>query len=559
MKTQLLVLAAGMGSRFGGVKQVEGVGPRGETVLEYSVYDALEAGFDEIVFLIRRSIEADFRRTVIARLPARVSWTLAFQETDTLLSRRDLAASSGRRKPWGTGHALLCAASKLDSPFAVINADDAYGKEAFALVHAHLSGRGAAEGPGESVTDCCMAGYALQNVTSEFGPVSRGVCSLGPDGYLASVVEHVSISREPGGAGFVSSDPQGGRTGLPGDTLVSMNLWGMGPEILPMAEGLFRGFLEARRSSQDAEFYLPSILDSLAREGRVRVKVLPTREKPFGLTYRGDIASTRGLIADAVARGEYPDPLWRDRSADGLGTLWSRRGMPELYDMGATGHARLFAGAEYPWDAIPRIEAYILGLLDSLPEEGADGGKDGGADNVILSTVPPGVTIEGRVHIGPGCRIEPGAFIRGPAWIGEGCEIRQGAYLRGAVLAGAGAVLGHSSEFKNCVLLEGAQAPHFNYVGDSILGTGAHIGAGVILSNFRLDHGPVTVRSGLVGQDGEIRAWETGLPKFGALIGDHCEIGCNSVLNPGTVLGARSVALPLARIKGLHPEGTKLG
>lgn len=537
MKTQLLVLAAGMGSRFGGVKQVEGVGPRGETVLEYSVYAALGAGFDEVIFLIRASIEPDFRRGILSRLPSWVKYKVAYQETGTLLGRRDAAAATGRRKPWGTGHALLCAAPLLDSPFAVINADDSYGPEAFGAVHDTLV-RG----------ECCMAGYRLSKVTSEFGPVSRGICALDAEGFLTKVTEHTSIIScgEPGPDCFVTTAPDGTRTRLPGDSLVSMNLWGLLPSALPEARALFDAFLQRHRDSLDAECYLPSIVDQLTASGSIRVRVLPTEEIPFGLTYRADGPGVRARIEAEIARGTYPDPLWSRRPAResvfaALRDAWRGRGMPELFDLAATEHAALFEDLTLPWDILAGLERVVADMVASMPEPR------------ILSDIPAGVTIEGDVYIGPDCRIEPGAFIRGPAWIGSGCEIRQGAYLRGAVLAAAGAVLGHASEFKRCILLEGAQAPHFNYVGDSVLGIGAHIGAGVILSNFRLDHAPVVVRDARTP-----RSWDTGLQKFGALIGDHGEIGCNAVLNPGTVLGARCVALPLSRVKGLWPEESRL-
>ncbi|MFZ2913171.1 MAG: hypothetical protein WAZ99_03140 [Rectinemataceae bacterium] len=251
----------------------------------------------------------------------------------------------------------------------------------------------------------------------------------------------------------------------------------------------------------------------------------------------------------------------------------AREGIPALFDLSKSAYAALFMTAVWPWDALGGIETFIRSLL------AAAGGP------AILSPVPEGTIVEGEVWIGPDCRIEPGAYIRGPAWIGRGSEIRQGAYLRGAVLSGDGAVLGHCSEFKNCVLLEGAQAPHFNYVGDSVLGLGAHIGAGVILSNLRLDKASVRVRlqppgsQGSLGSQGsqgsqvagnsgkvsDVRSdipsgeWvDTGLRKFGAILGDHCEVGCNSVLNPGTVLGERCTVMPLSRVRGLWPAGSRI-
>jgi NDP-sugar pyrophosphorylase family protein len=212
-----------------------------------------------------------------------------------------------------------------------------------------------------------------------------------------------------------------------------------------------------------------------------------------------------------------------------------------LFNLGGTAHAGLFTDSSRPWKALEVLGNYIASLFSGDFAPG------------ILSEIPGNVHIEGDVWIGPDCKIDEGVFIRGPAWIGKGCEIRQGAYLRGNVLAGDGSVLGHACEFKNCALLEGAQAPHFNYVGDSVLGIGAHIGAGVILSNVRLDKASIRLR--LPGSNDAI---DTCLAKFGALVGDRCEVGCNSVLNPGTVLGMGSFVLPLSRVKGVWGKGSKI-
>jgi NDP-sugar pyrophosphorylase family protein len=256
--------------------------------------------------------------------------------------------------------------------------------------------------------------------------------------------------------------------------------------------------------------------------------------------------------------------------------------LPALFDLARTAHSRLFAYLDLPWEALPALDAYLDMLLAEDPladgidlERGA--GRDGGGDSLIRgdlrvgsrTRIEPGVRIEGTVHIGADCVVETGAYIRGPAWIGDRCEVRQGAYLRGVVLAGDGAVLGHASEFKRCVLLEGAQVPHFNYVGDSILGVKAHIGAGVILSNVRLDKRSVRAallgaeaagigEAGMAGGGARPAYLDTGLEKFGALLGDACEVGCNSVLNPGTILGARCRVAPVSRVKGTWAEDSAL-
>lgn len=249
-------------------------------------------------------------------------------------------------------------------------------------------------------------------------------------------------------------------------------------------------------------------------------------------------------------------------------------GMPALFDLKATAYAHLFTYLDQPWEALSALDAYLGMLLAEDPLAGTRGGETEGSlirGDLRLgprSRIEPGVHIEGSVHIGADCLIETGAYIRGPAWIGDRCEIRQGAYLRGIVLAADGAVLGHACEFKRCVLLEGAQAPHFNYVGDSIMGIKAHIGAGVILSNVRLDKR--NIRAALLapggvsdhltaGNPSAASLQDTGLGKFGAILGDACEVGCNSVLNPGSILGARCRVTPLSLVKGTWSEGSAIG
>lgn len=243
------------------------------------------------------------------------------------------------------------------------------------------------------------------------------------------------------------------------------------------------------------------------------------------------------------------------------------KGFPPLFDLSATAHSRLFAYLDWPWESLSSLDGYLDMLL---AEDALVGGESPIMDGVRIqgdvrigprTWIEPGVVIEGIVHIGADCVVESGAYIRGPAWIGNHCEIRQGAYLRGVVLAADDAVLGHACEFKRCIILEGAQAPHFNYVGDSIIGVHAHIGAGVILSNVRLDKKHVRAvllgpgdGSTFAGASNQLEIVDTGLEKFGAILGDSCEVGCNSVLNPGTILGARSRAAPLSRVKGTWPE-----
>jgi len=298
MDTALLVLAAGMGSRFGGVKQVEPVGPRGETILEYTIYDALRAGFGEILFLVRSAIEADFRERILARLPSSIRRRLIFQETEGVAGM----AAPARAKPWGTGHALLCASGAIRTPFAVVNADDYYGRSSLRLVRDFL----AASDP--LLSRWCMAGFRLRNTTSLHGSVSRGICRLDSGGRLASVAEHPRIEAADGG--FLSSQADGTSVGLRGDEIASMNLWGFTPTVFDLAKPLFRAFLGRARSSPTEEFYLPALVDDLVLSRQASVDVLETDEAWFGLTHRADLSPARERIAALVEGGFYPSPLW---------------------------------------------------------------------------------------------------------------------------------------------------------------------------------------------------------------------------------------------------------
>jgi UDP-N-acetylglucosamine diphosphorylase / glucose-1-phosphate thymidylyltransferase / UDP-N-acetylgalactosamine diphosphorylase / glucosamine-1-phosphate N-acetyltransferase / galactosamine-1-phosphate N-acetyltransferase len=214
----------------------------------------------------------------------------------------------------------------------------------------------------------------------------------------------------------------------------------------------------------------------------------------------------------------------------------SAEGLPLLFDLSAVEHAALLEAGDLPWAAVGRIGAFLEALLDGPYPPG------------VHSPLPEGVVVGERVYLGPGCTVEPGVYIKGPAWIGSGCILRQGLYCKENVIAEAGAFLGHASELKNCYLMPGAEVPHFNYVGDSILGSRAHLGAGVVLSNFRLDKRSVPIRLGG-------RVLDSGLAKLGAIIGDDCQIGCNSVLNPGSLIGRASVLYPLSRWSGTMQEG----
>ena len=290
---KLLVLAAGIGSRFGGVKQVAGIGPRGETLLEYNVFDALRVGFDSVVFLLRREIEADFRSRVLSRLPSSVGVEMAFQESP--------ASLPPRAKPWGTGHALLCAESVMRADaFAVVNADDFYGARAFGKVGDYLA---TSSGAG-----FCMAAYRLDDVVPPSGTVSRAICDIAAEGYLRGIVEKTRVARVDGR--LVSTEPDGSKQILSPELPVSMNLWGLTPEVFPEARRRFEIFLENKTNLAKAEFYLPDIIGGMLVDGSVRVKSLKVSESYFGLTNPEDLAHARASILSRIASGEYPDPLW---------------------------------------------------------------------------------------------------------------------------------------------------------------------------------------------------------------------------------------------------------
>ena len=296
-KPSLLVLAAGMGARYGGLKQIEPVRPSGETILDYSIYDALRAGFAKLVFVIRRDLEQQFRDIVGQRFEKRLPVQYVFQELGDLPP--GFAQSPNRAKPWGTGHAVLAGHSAIQEPFVAINADDFYGAEAFRLVAEHLS---------SGSPDFAMAGFILRNTLSEFGGVARGVCDVAPDGCLKSVVEMTRIERD--GAGAKNTDPAGQVTRLTGDEAVSMNFWGFTPAVFPALRAKFAAFLEKHGRDEKAEFFITSAIDEMVNVGPARVKVLRTSAPWFGITYRQDHLRVVENIRQLVASGQYPERLW---------------------------------------------------------------------------------------------------------------------------------------------------------------------------------------------------------------------------------------------------------
>ncbi|HTA80923.1 MAG TPA: sugar phosphate nucleotidyltransferase [Terracidiphilus sp.] len=289
----LLILAAGMGSRYGGLKQIDAVGPSGETILDFSVYDASRAGFGQIVFVIRRDIEDAFRQSIGARFEQRVPVKYVFQEIDDLPP--GFTVPAGRTKPWGTTQAVLAAAEVIHEPFAVINADDFYGQESFQSLSRHLL----TESLGYA-----MIGFILRNTLSEFGSVARGISAVDENGYLASVVEVTGIERDSGEIKAAGGIP------LSGDEIVSMNMWGFTPRVFDQLRAYFESFLEANSLDQRAECYLPNAVNSLIHSGESRVRVLPTSEAWFGVTYREDRPRVVESIGRLVSSGVYPERLW---------------------------------------------------------------------------------------------------------------------------------------------------------------------------------------------------------------------------------------------------------
>ena len=299
----LLILAAGVGSRYGGLKQIDAVGPHGESIIDYSMYDAVRAGFDRLVFIIRPEFEAPFREKAGNNFERAVECRYAFQTLTEGLGEFPLPEA--RKKPWGTGHAVLSAKAHVDGPFAVINGDDYYGPGGFRAMAGFLND--AASPAGDAPAEYAMVGYRLRNTLSEHGYVSRGVCAHDASMHLETVVERTHIVKEGISAYFLEDDV---RHDLTGDEIVSMNLWGFTPDLYPHLEAQFAEFLAERGGDPKAEFYIPAVVDRLVKEGRARAKVVPTDETWFGITYPEDKAVVQGKIRERIAEGVYPERLW---------------------------------------------------------------------------------------------------------------------------------------------------------------------------------------------------------------------------------------------------------
>ncbi len=303
--TTLVIMAAGLGSRFGGgIKQLEPVGPNGEIIMDYSIHDALEAGFNKVVFIIRRDLEEDFKRVIGSRIEKVADVEYAYQELDALPAGYDVP--EGRKKPWGTGHAVLSVKGIVKEPFLVINADDYYGKEAFHRIHDYMVREMDEEA---AIYDMCMAGFILSNTLSENGSVTRGVCRLNEDGTLGEVTETYDIEQR--GNGLFANDEEGNPVLVSPGQYVSMNMWGLSPAFLDELEQGFPEFLDRAKGNLKAEYLLPKIIDRLIQEGKASVKVLETRDKWFGVTYQEDKAAVVASIRTLIEKGVYREKLYK--------------------------------------------------------------------------------------------------------------------------------------------------------------------------------------------------------------------------------------------------------
>lgn len=300
MKPTLFVLAAGMGSRYGGLKQLDGLGPNGETIMDYSIYDAIRAGFGKVVFVIRRVFEADFREKIVSKYIDRIPVELVFQDLDNLPA--GFTVPEGREKPWGTNHAVLMGKDVIHEPFAVINADDYYGRESFQVLADYLKSIEGTEGK------YAMVGYRVSNTLSESGSVARGVCETNEQGFLTKVTERTKILREEDGViRFIEED---GKTALDENTPVSMNMWAFTPDYFRYSEQCFVEFLKEHGNELKSESYIPSLVDELIHSGKATCRVLDTPSRWFGVTYATDRPQVVEKFAQLVKDGVYPSPLF---------------------------------------------------------------------------------------------------------------------------------------------------------------------------------------------------------------------------------------------------------
>lgn len=299
MKPTLVILAAGMASRYGSMKQTQSFGPSGETIMEYSIYDAIRAGFGKVVFIIREDFAADFKSMIGPKLEGKIEAEYVYQKLEDHLGSHQVPAE--RKKPWGTAHAVLAAKDAVKEPFAVINADDFYGKDAFKKAFDFLT------------TECndstyCIVGYQLKKTLSDNGSVSRGVCEVDENGNLVSINERTKIYRNE--EGKITYEDAEGLHEVSEDSSVSMNFWGFSPNVFSISEQYFHEYLDENISDPKAEFFIPIVADQFIKEGKGVIKVIPTDAQWFGVTYKEDAPTVQASLDELVDAGEYPQNLW---------------------------------------------------------------------------------------------------------------------------------------------------------------------------------------------------------------------------------------------------------
>ncbi|MCK9256097.1 MAG: nucleotidyltransferase [Bacteroidales bacterium] len=300
MKPTLFILAAGMGSRYGGLKQLDGLGPNGETIMDYSVYDAIKAGFGKLVFVIRKSFEEEFREKIVKKYENKIPVKIVFQELDYL--PEGFSLNPARIKPWGTNHAVMMGKNVISEPFAVINADDFYGRDGFKVLAEYLSNLK------NSKNKYCMVGYRLGNTLSESGTVARGVCESDENNLLTTVVERTKVKRNDGKVQYLDENEKW--ITIPDNSPVSMNMWGFTPDYFKYSDELFVDFLKENSENNTTEFYIPMVVNHLIVNKISSVEVLDTDAKWFGVTYAEDRNGVVEKLAKLVKEGEYPSPLW---------------------------------------------------------------------------------------------------------------------------------------------------------------------------------------------------------------------------------------------------------
>jgi dTDP-glucose pyrophosphorylase len=300
MAPTLLILAAGLGSRYGSLKQIDRIGPSGERIIDYSVYDAVKAGFGKIIYVIRKSFEKEFREVILDELPNNIQTDYVFQEIDAIPAC--CKYSDERVKPWGTGHALLTAAQKIKEPFAVINADDFYGPDSFNIAYHFLNSACNSRGK------YALIGYKLKNTVSINGPVSRGICEVDSEGYMTSIIERTKIKASTQLISYENADHNW--LPLTGDEIVSMNFFAFTPDVFNYYQEYFIKFLKQNGNDLKAEFYLPWVINNIIQSGCAKVKILETKDNWFGLTYKEDKISAGNRINELIKNKTYPVKLW---------------------------------------------------------------------------------------------------------------------------------------------------------------------------------------------------------------------------------------------------------